>query len=327
MSNEIDNEGFENLQPKETVGAVSSGNEAKSGKSITKWFVLAVIIIGVAGVAGYKYLNQPVNSAFSLDDEVDERPTGYQQPVGQISNAAENNTIGNDIRSIPEKPEFEMENNDGEIKIGGINNLIAQALLGNYPTFSDLDEKIKQVKGADVSKAELDVFLIAVTENTKKIAKLLEQGKRNHNISLAANELNKLNVELKKQGLRGAELVQVVDDLKDQMLVMAKKVEKISKNTGWYHNRITKLEGKKVPSKKRTVVKAKQPLEVRRLELNSKTKWRVKGAAEKVAFITSKEHSRPIRVTVGYDIPGCGLVTEISAADQRVNTTSCIIEN
>lgn len=329
MKKEIDETGFDTGSESVKPSDLSSSNN-KSPSSWVGKAVLAVIMVAGCLVVGFYFLNKPIDTPISLDDEFRGNPL---QPVGQTLNLAQVDTGADNDDQIPNQPSLEMEG--GKININGINNLIAEALLGNYPTNADLDERIEQVKGADVSKAELDVFLIAVTENTKKIAKLLEQAKKNQDISVATKELKKINSELKKQGVRSNKLAKEVGDMQSQVLSLVKKVDKVSKNSGWYHNRISKLEGKDVPFKRKKVTKAKKqpmqvprPLTVRRLELNKTSEWRVKGAAEKVAFITSKNHSRPIRVTLGYDIPGCGLVTGISAADQRVYTTSCApIEN
>lgn len=196
-------------------------------------------------------------------------------------------------------------------------------LLKAYPTKEEMRKAISEIRGADVSPEELNVFLLAVKNNADAIRDL--QRKSNTQQSTDAGELRALRSALADLNNTNKQIVDAVNTLQKNMEELRADVDKLKKNDGWYHNRITKLEGGKVVGN--TKPKQVQKTEVKKLTLNKQSDWMVNGASENVAFITNKKTKERLRVSIGYDIQGCGVVTEISSIRQQVKTTSCIIEN
>ncbi|WP_045861751.1 hypothetical protein [Teredinibacter purpureus] len=197
---------------------------------------------------------------------------------------------------------------------------LATLLLENYPTKSEVESKLDQIRGADVSQEELDVFLLAVKNNSDSI-------KRLENVSPAA--INRMNQALSDVKSTLAVMKKDVSELNESISEHGSKLDKLEKNSGWYHNRISSLEGNPVVSNKpdRSVKNESKPISSRRLEMTTESSWLVNGASANLAFISNIESGKKLRVTRGFDIPGCGQVTDIDPSNQKVTTTSCVIKN
>ena len=197
---------------------------------------------------------------------------------------------------------------------------LATLLLENYPTKSEVESKLEQIRGADVSQEELDVFLLAVKNNSDSI-------KRLENVSPAA--ISRMNQSLSDVKSTLAVMKKDVSELKESISEHGSKLDKLEKNSGWYHNRISSLEGNPVVSNKpnRSVKNESKPISSRRLEMTTESSWLVNGASANLAFISNIESGKKLRVTRGFDIPGCGQVTDIDPSNQKVTTTSCVIKN
>ena len=65
--------------------------------------------------------------------------------------------------------------------------------------------------------------------------------------------------------------------------------------------------------------------EARRVELEMAESWYVKAASEDVAFIKNRMSGKSLRVSRGFDVPGCGSVVSIDPKKQVVATLTCKI--
>lgn len=216
------------------------------------------------------------------------------------SSAAESNSIGSEV-ALQERVRLSEPNTDGSIV----------QLLSNYPTKAELEGKISELKGADVSDAELDVFLLTVSRNAEDIKALFANENSEDLKSMVQDLLSQLEQEKAKTAL----LENSISDHK-------KTLSDFKKNQGWFINRLNKLEGKT------QAVSSKPPrsTKTRSLSVVTVRDHAIKGIADKVVYLKINNRGKPVRATVGFDIPGCGPITSIEAIKRHVITSSCIIK-
>lgn len=191
-----------------------------------------------------------------------------------------------------------------------VDGSIAQ-LLSNYPTKAELNGKISELKGADVSDAELDVFLLTVSRNAEDIKALFANENSEDLKSMVQDLLSQLEQEKAKTAL----LENSISDYK-------KTLSDFKKNQGWFINRLNKLEGKTLAVSSKTPRSTK----TRSLSVVTVRDHAIKGIADKVVYLKINNRGKPVRATVGFDIPGCGPITSIDAIKRHVITSSCIIK-
>lgn len=276
----------------------------------------SAIILSVVAGSAYWYMSGVKGDSdmlAALQAEQTGKPSAVAEPVPAKPGAFGGTGNEPDSISVAQGP-------DG-VKINGHHDLVATLLLQNYPTREELRQELSRVRGADVSKEELDAFLLSVRNNADEIRRLKasQNAGSNSELTSAINDVKTAIQELR-------------DDTRAQrasIAEMSKRLETLEKNSGWYHNRLSKLEGNPVPTSKksRTAESVSQGSEVRRVELKSQSAWTVNGASENLAFIQNIHTGKRLRVTRGFDIPGCGQVTDISPANQKVTTTTCVIAN
>lgn len=205
--------------------------------------------------------------------------------------------------------------------VNGRHDLLASLLLQNYPTRSELQQELSRLKGAEISQKELDAYLVGMKSNADAIARLKAQVDAGDNSEFSRN----------LAGIRKT-VDQILQESSQQRSMIAKmqdELEKLKKNSGWYHNRLKKLEEAPAPvgQQKQPAQVASKSTDARRVELKNKSLWVVNGASETIAFLTHTESGQRLRVTRGFDIPGCGQVMDIDPGAQKVNTASCVITN
>jgi hypothetical protein len=292
----------------EDVKARTSG-ETEMVNSKKKPIIAALVLAGIVGAGGL-YWGLPTNK------EID---TGFQMVVEPIES--------NDKAVISEtsKPDssignLSVEQDPSGVLVNGHHDLIASMLLQNYPTREEFRQELSRVRGADVSKEELDVFLLSVKNNADDIRQI----KAGAGSSVDAAEVRNAIRDIRSM------VEQIRNDSEEQKLqiaLMQENIDKFKKNSGWYHNRISKLEGNPLKTAQSTNTKANSTSDVRRVEMKAQSAWSVNGASENLAFIQNIHSGKRLRVTRGFDVPGCGQVTDISPADQKVTTTTCVISN
>lgn len=191
-----------------------------------------------------------------------------------------------------------------------IDGSIAQ-LLSNYPTKAELNGKISELKGADVSDAELDVFLLTVSRNAEDIKALFANENSEDLKSMVQDLLSQLEQEKTKTAM-----------LENSIAEYKKTLSDFKKNQGWFINRLNKLEGKTQAVSSKTPRSTK----TRSLSVVTVRDHAIKGIADKVVYLKINNRGKPVRATVGFDIPGCGPITSIDAIKRHVITSSCIIK-
>lgn len=222
----------------------------------------------------------------------------------------------------------EQSNNDG-IKINGRHDVIARMLLANYPTHEEMRAELERTKQERINGDKdrnnaREKSLLSVKSNTDEISELRNLIK-NYNTSDGGNGealalVSEIRATLAAQQEAYAAQTQKLESLQ-------KVLGELKRNSGWYHNRITKLEINGIVAKGAGVSTNSKSTEVRRLKLESQPSWFVNGASGNLAFIKNKHTGKSLRITRGFNIPGCGQVTDIDPAAQKVVTTSCVIRN
>lgn len=226
---------------------------------------------------------------------------------------------GNPFTSNQPLSDPKIEIDQEGVTINGERDQLASLLLQNYPTRSELQTELERIRGAEVSQEELDVFLLAVKHNSEAIARL--DSKPQVDLSRLTTGIDDMKASL--QSLKGE-----VSGIRETLQSNSEKIDKLEKNSGWYHNRISALEGDpvKVKTKPRSDKSATQSTS-RRLQMTTESSWVVNGASSNLAFISNTNTNKKLRVTIGFDIPGCGQVTHIDPSEQKVVATSCVIKN
>lgn len=277
-------------------------SEAKPVKSSgSKKYFLSGMAVLIVGIAGYFYFTkssdvlhkQTFNAETNSVGVIEEQPQNTKgEQLGPL-------TVGADSQGV---------------KINGHHDLLASMLLQGYPTREEMLKEVSRIQGANVSQEELNVFLLSVKNNADEIRRLKESGGSTAELAQQIAEANKTLKELK------AEVSQV-----------NARTQKLEKNNAWYENRLKKLESGISPQSKQAPKPAvvQQPVNepVRRVELQTQSTWQVSGASENLAFIKNVNSGTSLRVTRGFEIPGCGQVTDINPSQQKVTTTTCIISN
>jgi len=213
--------------------------------------------------------------------------------------------------------DYQIAQDETGVKINGVHDQIASALLSGYPTRQELNDELRRVRGAEVSAEELDVFLLAVKNNSDAIKGLRQRPAGSDNSS----EIKQLLQEV-------VEIKQLLAKNDRTLAMHTEQLKKLEDNSGWYHNRISELEGKSSVAVQALKSKTKsKPVNnsTTRLELNVTNNWKVKGASATVAFIIN-DKSETVRVSRGFDIPGCGAVTNIDPVKHQVTATNCVIQ-
>ena len=331
----IDETGFEPTFDKEQESVSSSNKNTSSefgeqsnshgvysqGVNMFKTKRKPIIIGGVlASIIGAGCIFYIFNSESSEASQVSD----FKLPMETVAEVTSD--VMEDKKPEPLINNLTVEQGSKGVSINGHHDLIASMLLSNYPTREELRQEMSRVRGADVSKAELDAFLLGVKNNAQDIRELKSKP-TNNNIAGADysaeirkailginNTLEQLKVESEEQNKRIGSI--------------AADLEKLNKNSGWYHNRIAKLEGNsstKLPANKQSNEQVVQ--KTKRLEMKAESMWSVNGASENLAFIQNIQSGKRLRVTRGFDIPGCGQVTDINPSDQKVTTITCVISN
>ena len=196
-------------------------------------------------------------------------------------------------------------------------SMTAAMLLTNYPTREELHNELSRVRGADVSKEELSIFLLSVERNARDLAQL----KSRRSSRVAFSEIQKAISGIQ---FLVENIINSSEEDRRQITRIQDDLNKLQKNSGWYHNRISKLERNPV---KVVASKSSSASKARRVEMKVEPAWTVNGASENLAFIQNIFSGKRLRVTRGFDIPGCGQVIAINPQAQKVSTTSCIISN
>lgn len=185
-------------------------------------------------------------------------------------------------------------------------------MLANYPTLQELETRLSEIKGADVSAAEMDVFLLAVKRNSEDIRALLNGNDYNE----LRSQLKNLQAQLGLERERNKQLEALVGQYE-------KNIADLKKNQGWFINRLDKLEGKgAAASSGSTGTKSS----ARRLSVETVNNHEIRGIADHVVFIQINGHGKPVRATRGYNVPGCGTITSINPLERKVITTNCTIK-
>ena len=323
-SSEIDESGFdiESNRPDKKVTALNQKNSATTindsssshgrtsrGAGMLSAKMGGMVLAGIIGTGALYWAFTP--------------PTGsdHETPIAQETVAANEKMV----EVAPEKPasvigNFSVGQGPDGVSINGHHDLIATMLLQNYPTREELRQEIVRVRGADVSKEELNAFLLGVKNNADDIRQIKSQP----GTSVDTAEIRSAIRDIRSM------VEQIRNDSEEQNIrigMMQDDLEKLKKNAGWYHNRISKLEGNPAKTTQIAKTKANPTSEARRVEMKAQSAWSVNGASEDLAFIQNVHSGKRLRVTRGFDIPGCGQVTDISPADQKVTTTTCVISN
>ncbi|MFA0809414.1 hypothetical protein [Microbulbifer epialgicus] len=317
--NEVEASGF--MQDFEKDNETEKENEDAASKPTFLWtrkllvsFLIVLILVSVglfvftndssiefsSGLSGASGSESNSVSLQTLVSETSEQKGEKTEDVNDEAKQNENKGIG-----------LSVENGTEGVKINDHHDLIATLLLQNYPTREELREDLRRIRGAEVSKEELDVFLLAVKNNSDDISKLKASKNKSAN-----TDISKALVDLK---ITLQDLRKDLNEQKQVVISMTKRLDKLEKNSGWYHNRISKLEGDPVSTK--------ESIKVHRLEVQTESMWSVNAASENVAFIRNINTGKPLRVTRGFNIPGCGSVTDIRPETRKVITTSCVINN
>lgn len=328
-SSEIDESGFDldsNDGPEKKVTALkrkisakpsdeTSSPERRTSKGVEmfnfkkKPIIAGLVLAGIVGAGGLYWV-------FSTTKTND---TDFQMTMEPIAPS--------DKAVVSEAPKpasgigsLSVEQGPDGVSINGHHDLIASMLLQNYPTREELRQEISRVRGADVSKEELDAFLLGVKNNADDIRQIKAQP----GSSVDAAEIRNAIRDIRSM------VEQIRNDSEEQKIrigLMQEDLDKLKKNSGWYHNRISKLEGNPVKVAQSTKAKSNSTSDARRVEMKAQSAWSVNGASENLAFIQNIHSGKRLRVTRGFDVPGCGQVTDISPADQKVTTTTCVISN
>ena len=111
-----------------------------------------------------------------------------------------------------------------------------------------------------------------------------------------------------------------------QIAKLKQDIERLSDNSGWYHNRIEKLEKQSIatPSKKLStatvVAQARTPVK-------TLVPYTLVGIPnERLAFVANRVTKERIRIVVGRDLPKCGKVEVINVKLATVQTKNCMIK-
>jgi len=112
----------------------------------------------------------------------------------------------------------------------------------------------------------------------------------------------------------------------------------LSKNNGWLFNRLDKLEAWREevgPQIKNTEQAAPDTFSKSKAfstgraaiskKLKPKMPWKFVASNDSVAFIINKNSAQRLRVTVGFEVPKCGVVESIDPVKQIVKTNGCTI--
>ena len=79
--------------------------------------------------------------------------------------------------------------------------------------------------------------------------------------------------------------------------------------------------------KQAKIAELKSIKDARRVKLDKDSSgWEVKAASNNIAFLKNSRTGRSLRVTRGFDLPGCGSVTAIEPAKQKVTAGGCVIK-
>jgi hypothetical protein len=323
-SNEIDESGFDldsndgnekkaaaptsEVTTEEVEARTSRGTEMANSK---KKLIITGLALATIVSTGFIYFGLPTNQE--------------SDTVFQI--AAVDPIESNDKPILLEtsKPEsstsnLSVEQDPSGVLINGHHDLIASMLLQNYPTREELRQELSRVRGADVSKEELDVFLLSVKNNADDIRQI----KAGAGSSVDAAEIRNAISDIRSM----VEQIRIdSEEQKSQIVSMQKNIDKFQKNSGWYHNRISRLEGNPLKTTQSKKENANVTSDVRRVEMKAQSAWSVNGASDNLAFIENIHSGKRLRITRGFDVPGCGQVTDISPSDQKVTTTTCVISN
>jgi len=272
-------------------------------KTRFKKLFIGGITLACLAAGGYFYLlndgSASHDKTFAVEPDPATNEGSEPKPVGNNDGQVTSLTVGADATGV---------------KINGHHDLLASMLLQGYPTREEMIKEVSRIQGANVSQEELDVFLLSVKNNADEIQRMKESNGSTHELAKQIAEANK-----------------ILKDLKLELSLVNERVQKLEKNHGWYQNRISKLESGIAPQSKQTlkpVIQQQAVAEpVRRVELQSQSSWQVNGASENLAFIKNVNSGGTLRVTRGFEIPGCGQVTDINPSQQKVTTTTCIISN
>ena len=196
---------------------------------------------------------------------------------------------------------------------------------------SAVDEQVKSLKG---QIGQLSQQYIAVgNEYTRKtsgveqslssqIDELKEQVSTYEAMFLSISaEFESLRNELNKKNK--IELPSGYEDVLKQQVVF-------KKNQGWFSNRLKSLEAadKEIYKKLKDINDITSSFPTveqtsKRLTVDVDSPWVLKGASDKVAVLFNKNTKKPLRVTIGMDVPYCGPVLTIEPETKTVVTQSC----
>jgi len=333
MTNEssIDKTGFDmddradssiNVEPIKTkyndpTNKDESGN-GESSATNAKTYIYIIIALGV--LLGLSYLIYQ-NSNSSAQDSVKNDFSSANSKLGK--NESNNSELITQTEINPTAPSI-SSNKDG-ITVNGKYDVLATALLAHYPTKDELRTAIRNLSNGDANSQDAQRILKLVQDNQATIRDLKQQVRALDPQQVLKNQ-NKMTEIL---GLLEA----LLGDVKThgiKIKSLEDSIKKLNKNSGWYHNRLSILEGKPIaaPSAKQPVTqdKPRKYTQVRRVELNNIVAWKINGASKDIAFLVHKnDSSKKLRVTRGFEIPGCGQVIDINPAKYQVTTTSCVI--
>jgi len=247
-----------------------------------------------------------------------------------FSSNTQDNVLNTDLSMYEnEHAEIDIKNPDVDnilvdsesgVLVNGVQDKIVTAVLDNYVSKDELMQELGGIEAPQVSKAELDVFLMSVRNN-------------GDNINLIKDEISKFNAkdhsdDLAKLSQQQNEMLKTVSTLIEKIEEQNKRLIKNEKNLGWAHSRITKLNGRSpITISKNKAQKSRRSSSSRKIVNNVSDIYEVRGASQSTnsAFILNKKTNKPLRVTKGFHIPGCGKVVSIETIEQKVVCDSGMI--
>lgn len=291
---------------------MSEANNQRCGrKTVLMLFALLAVFVIFAGYEGYVYLK-----------------SGYSQydPRKEKALTQENMMLASKLKEYEERTsgineDFAQQKGNYESKINQLTNEIRRLKA----RLNDAESQLKSNQGQVISDAERN-----------SIAKALE---KKHKSSLLKLQRDKEALQREKEALQrekesnrpnnavaDARLKDRIAYLESQLEAMIEERRERQLMDEIDSRRKAELAADEEALRKREIAKLASVKEARRVELDKPSDiWRVKAASKDIAFLKNNLTGRSIKVTRGFDIPGCGGVVTINPVEQTVSAGKCII--